>query len=105
MLLIKGKAGLLASVLWALAGAVILNDRPILPSSAVSLLQAANTERGVLVLDKGFHAGLLGGKDDITRKGPSALRLPEMHTVVDILKSLSAITSGGLSKKPWQFWS
>ena len=103
MMLVKGKAGLLACSLWALAGAVLLNDRPIPLAFASSLLQAANTEEDVRVFDKNFHQAIVG-RTVITLRGRSLLNLSPGHTMEDILKRLSADVPMKVSRKPWQFW-
>ena len=100
----KGKAGLLACTLWALAGAVLLNDKPIPTSLAELLLHAANTDETIRVLDEGFHAALLPSSASLTSKGPSALRLPERHTVQDILRRLGGRPPETPRRKFLHFW-
>ncbi len=85
MCLVKGKAGLLASSLWLIAGAALVNDKTIAPENAASILTLANRSGGIYPLGDGLHAALIGS---VTSIDYSLLRLPDNHDLSDVLQVL-----------------
>jgi hypothetical protein len=105
MLLVKGKAGLLACSLWGIAGAILINDEPIPVESAGSILSLANHTQGIHAIGKGRNAALIGSTASI---GPSIRRLSPQHKLSELLDVLSAGTNIGQSRRPakwWRFWA
>jgi len=107
MFLVKGKAGLLACSKSIMAGAILLNDAPISPANAELVLSLVNHRPPQIhLIGDGGHAAVIGSESLI---GSSLLRLPENHTLSDLLNALGASSRGSSSarvpeQKWWQFW-
>jgi hypothetical protein len=80
MFLVKGKAGLLACSLYLIAGAILLNDKPIALSQADSVLSLANSS-GVHFVDA--NAGVIAHQSSINM---AMRQLPKGHSVRDLLR-------------------
>jgi hypothetical protein len=102
MFLIKGKAGLLACSLWSIAGATLVNDQPIPVMYAESILSLANRHEGIYPIGKGAHAALIANQTSI---GPALLKLPQDHTLAELVQAISRGDGSGRSapakKKGW----
>lgn len=107
MFLVKGKAGLLACSMSLIAGAILVNDAPISPANAELILSLVNRRPpGIHQIGEGGHAAITGSQSSI---GPTLLRLPDNHTLSDLLGALGASGRGSsparaLEQKWWQFW-
>jgi len=123
MFLVRGKAGLLSCSLWAIKGAILVNDVPIPPENAELVLSLANRSEGIYPLGNGQHAAIIGSATSI---GPSLHWLREDHDLSDLLDALSAgptilerykrhileinqdsgshRSESTCKKKWWQFW-
>lgn len=104
MFVYQGKVGLLSSVLWCVAGAVLLNEVPISEQQAKRLLHQANrfahTSHHLILMKqgwfgKGFRFGLIRSDASIGHLLRGALvRFPDHHSVSDILRAMEANCSG-----------
>jgi hypothetical protein len=87
MHLVRGKAGLLACSLWMLAGALLVNDAPVSPEHAWDILSLINGPPEVALIGSGRHAAIIGAQELV---GPTLIRLPENHTLSDLISALEA---------------
>lgn len=99
MFLVKGKAGLIACSLWSIAGALLVNDAPIALRNAELVLSLANRHEGVHFVDDG-HAAVIADARSINT---SVLRLPEGHSIGDLLKCIMEGPKplGSAQKRKW----
>ena len=104
MFMCQGKLGLLYSVLWCVAGAVLLNEVTISEEQAEKLLHQANrlhhTAHHLILLKQGwfqqeFKLGLVRSDSSIGYLLRGALSLfPDRHSVSDIIRAMKANCSG-----------
>ena len=90
MHLVRGKAGLLACSMWMLAGALLVNDAPISLNDACDILSLINRPPAVTLIGLGRHAALIGAQELV---GPTLIRLPESHTLSDLISALESYAS------------